>query len=200
LDVLIVADTRELEVVRMHPARTFEAANREPSRFQYHLLVGLIVSYAFILTVTVGCATSTAPTLNQKTKILIDQSTPKDALPAWLIYAGERSLWMKTKFYQEHPSASSYRYTFREELDARNYCSRIWIELKEKNGLQNRYLDDLILVQKSGFLPEYVWSYFRSDDWVKPEGLLLDDFDKWRSVHLTEHIPETRANVLFTGN
>lgn len=196
---MIAADTQKPKVVQMHTARALKAANREPSRFQHHPPVEFIALYAFILTVTLGCATSTAPTLDQKTEIVVDQSTPKDALAPWLVYAGERSIWMETKFYQEHPSESSYRYTFREELEARDYCARFWMKVKEKDGLQNRYLDDLIMVQKSGFLREYIWSYFRSDDWVKPEDLRLDDFDKWRYVHLRGHIPETRTVVRFTG-
>ena len=148
---------------------------------------------------TFGCTTSAAPTLERKTEIVIDPSTSKDTLAPWLVYAGARSIWMETKFYQEYPAESSYRYTFREEFEARDSCAMLWIKLKEKDGLQNRYLDDLTMVKRSGFLREYIWSYFKNSDWKEPEDLRLDDFAKWRYVHLTEHIPETRAVARFKG-
>ncbi|MBI2348682.1 MAG: hypothetical protein HYV05_08515 [Deltaproteobacteria bacterium] len=152
---------------------------------------------AALLTVTAGCSAHAAPRPSPRTEIVIDRSVPQDALAPWLAYAGSRSVWMEKKFFERNPGAAAYRYTFAEELEAREACARVWSELRAKSGTSDRYLDDLVAVQKAGLLQEYTWVFFRDAGWSPPEGLRLAEFDRWRQEHLKEHRPETKALARF---
>ena len=121
-------------------------------------------------------------------------------MAAWLAYAGSRSLWIDKKFSQFNPGATSYQYTFAEEVAARQACAAVWRHLREKDGLSDRYLDELVAVVTAGFIREYTWTFFRVAGWSVPEGLKIKDFDDWRQRHLKSHKPETRATVKFVEN
>ena len=109
---------------------------------------------------------------------------------------GARSAWISGKFAQTHPDADAYRYTFAEEVEAREACARVWEEMKPKAGTpSNPYLDDLLMVQKAGFLREYTWIYFRDPAWPPPDDLRMTLFEDWRNTNLKRHTPETRARI-----
>jgi hypothetical protein len=103
-------------------------------------------------------------------------------------------------FLERNPGAVAYRYSFEEEVAARDGCARVWRDLKAKDGNSDRYLDDLAAVQAAGFLREYTWAFFRDPGWSVPEGLRLAEFDQWRQLHLQNHRPETRVVVRFHQN
>ena len=110
---------------------------------------------------------------------------------------GTRSHWMEKKFFEQNPGEATYRYSFPEEVAARDGCARIWLEMKAKDSRVNRYLDDLVTVHQAGFLREYTWTYFRDGSWSEPEGLRLAQFDQWRQVNLRGHELETKAIARF---
>lgn len=153
----------------------------------------------FFFASVLGCASHTISVSDSKVGIVVDPSTPKEALAPWLFYAGSRAHWMEKKFFEQNPGVTRYQYTFMEEVDARKRCAYLWREVRVKDGLTNRYLDDLVTVLEANFLEEYVWTYFRSDDWHQPNGLRLAEFDQWRSTNLRGHRPETRAVSRFEG-
>ena len=153
--------------------------------------------YICMLAAIFGCTPSAPPLPDSNVQIIIDPSTSKHTLPAWLWYASTRAFWMEKKFFELHPEATSYQHTFLEEVAARGGCAKIWQEIRVKDGRQDRYLDDLTTVQQSGLLREYVWIYFRQSDWTEPPNLHLAEFERWRRLHLQSHEPETRAIARF---
>ncbi|MBS0162037.1 MAG: hypothetical protein JSR64_12640 [Nitrospira sp.] len=159
---------------------------------QRHRLLSILV-----FTSILGCAPSVPPLPDSNVQIVIEPSTSKHTLPAWLFYAGTRAFWMEKKFFELHPEATSYQHTFLEEVAARGGCTKIWQEIRAKDGRRDRYLDDLATVEQSGYLREYVWIYFRERGWSEPPDLHLMEFERWRRLHLQSHEPETKAIAQF---
>ena len=153
---------------------------------------------ALLLSLCVGCSSQAVSNGEPKTRIVIDVSLSKDAIQAWLAYAGMRSLWMTKKYWEQNPGAGPYEYTFAEEEAARRACARVWIELREfQKAKPDTYLDQLIEVLKDGYIPEYTWVYFRDERWVEPDRLRLSEFESWRRINLQNHKPETKATAEF---
>ncbi len=156
----------------------------------------IIVLLPFLLLTTPNCSPVSRSADGTTRKIVIDPYTRKETLPAWLWYAGTRTYWMKTKFFERFPGESTYEHTFDEEIAAREGCVRLWQELKSKDGRSDTYLDDLLSIHQAGFIREYVWHYFRERNWSKPTDLRQTDFEQWGSLHLKTHTPETRATAI----
>lgn len=129
-----------------------------------HVFILLVL----LLLVITGCSHPTTDTAGTEQRIVIDPSTRKETLPVWLWYAGTRAYWMKKTFFERFPGTTVYRHTPDEEVAARDGCAHLWRELKSEDGRVDRYLDDLLAIQQSGFIREYVWFYFR-----EPEGASL---------------------------
>jgi hypothetical protein len=154
--------------------------------------------WGFFFVSVIGCTNHTVSVSDPKIRIVVDPSTPREALAPWLFYAGARAHWMEKKFFDQNPGATSYQYTFTEEIEARGGCAHLWREIRDKDHLMNRYLDDLITVQEAGFLREYIeyiWTYLRDVHWSQPESLRLEEFDRWRNANFRDHDPETRATA-----
>jgi len=152
---------------------------------------------ALPLALVVGCSAHDASRSRSKSEIIIDQSLSKETIAPWLAYAGSRSLWIDKKFFQLNPGATSYQYTLAEEVEARQTCAAVWRHLRGKDGLSDRYLDELVAVMNAGFIREYTWAFFRVAGWSLPEGIKIKEFDNSRQQHLKNHKPETRATVRF---
>jgi hypothetical protein len=147
----------------------------------------------------VGCAYHSASDRRLSTRIVVDSSLPEAARPAWLYYAGSRSLWVDKKFWEKNPGAAQYQYTFAEEVEARQSCAAVWRHMRESQRAKpEAYLDQLAAVANAGFIPEYTWTYFRDPSWAQPPDLRLSEFGVWRKTNLTDHKPETRARVELT--
>jgi hypothetical protein len=155
-------------------------------------LLGITLCYSQFL---LGAESTNKPSI----KILIDTSVTQKTLPAWLAYAGARAAWMEKDFQEQHPEAVEYRYSFEEEIEAREFCLKIWGKSKEKDPkLKDKFLDELRSVQQAGYLREYVWWNYYIREWQpKPEGLDLDGFKKWAATHLKKHTPQTLAIAKF---
>lgn len=156
-----------------------------------------------------GCATA-APSQPQSTHhspqsakkpasvIVIDErldtkNTP--VLAAWLFYAGARAMWIDGKFVEAFPDRGVYRYSFSEELYARRYLVKFWLTLKQKTPVPvDRYLDELADVDRAGFLKEYVWEHFFSDQWFETsEGFRVEAFTQWENEKFPGHMAQTRV-------
>ena len=125
-------------------------------------------------------------------------STPKGSgkLEAWLIYATVRGQWIDFKFLDRFPQERTYRYTFDEEVDARDSAAAVWTELRQKEQLSDRYLGELALVHTAGFMREYVWYCVPHGPWRAPSGLRSTQFANWFSERLPEHHVETWVSVV----
>ncbi|MEW6682358.1 MAG: hypothetical protein AB1451_05445 [Nitrospirota bacterium] len=121
--------------------------------------------------------------------------TNESVLVGWLVYANARAKWIDWKFIRTFPGQGVYRYSFSEELDARRNLVEYWLSLKEKSPTPvDSYFDQLADVDRAGFLKEYVWTHFFSDQWLeKPVGLRLDAFANWENENLPGHKAQTRA-------
>ena len=119
-----------------------------------------------------------------------------DVLAPWMVYGGSRSLWVKEKYLKKNPSEKIYRYSFEEELDARAELIRYWKGKKEEVLLSDEYLDQLLRIYNANFLSEYVWYYFRNDDWKEPsKKLKMNEFMKWKQNNLKAHTPLTLVSI-----
>ncbi len=156
-----------------------------------------------------GCATATpsqlqsthhAPQPSEKSAsvIVIDETLDKKNTPVlagWLVYAGARAVWVDGKFVETFPDQGAYRYSFSEELDARRNLVKFWLSLKQKTPAPvDLYFDQLADVDRAGFLREYVWKHFFSDQWFEnPDDLRLEAFTQWENENLPGHRAQTRA-------
>ncbi|HEY2988889.1 MAG TPA: hypothetical protein VGL11_14245 [Candidatus Binatia bacterium] len=152
---------------------------------------------ASLFSLCIGCAYQAA-NREPQVRIVVDVSVSQAALPAWLAYAGTRSRWMTQTYQEQNAGAGPYQYTFAEEAAARSACARVWLELREFHKAKpDVYLDQLIEVFKSGYIPEYTWVYLRDPRWVQPASLRLPEFEAWRRTNLRDHKTETRARAEF---
>lgn len=135
---------------------------------------------------------------NSKSVIVIDETldgknTP--VLSGWLFYASARAMWIDRKFTETFPDRGPYRYSFSEEVYARRYLVGFWLSLKQKSPAPvDQYFDELAAVDRAGFLKEYVWRHFFSDQWFEnSDGLRLEAFTQWENENLPGHTAQTRA-------
>lgn len=141
---------------------------------------------------------TTQPSQKSTAAIIIDDTLDKkntSVLAGWMVYAGARALWIDGKFLETFPDQGTYRYSFSEELDARKNLINFWLSLKKKPPAPiDPYFDQLVDIDRAGFLREYVWVYFFSDHWLEtPDGLQLDKFNKWKHENQPGHQAQTRA-------
>ncbi len=163
-------------------------------RIVWHaLLLGVACQATFLLA---GDSTN-PPTI----PIIIDESLTNDAAAAWLGYALVRTYWFEVEFSSRHPEASEYQYSFDEELEARSDCAKMWRKFKkDQPKLKDKYLDELLAIEKAGFLREYVWCDYYTREWYpQPQDLKMEEFRKWAAKHLKNRKPETRAVAEIQG-
>jgi hypothetical protein len=110
-----------------------------------------------------------------------------------------RRLWIDSKFFEAHPDESEYRYTFDEEVYARETLAKVWYGLHKKEGVSDYYLSQLAMAERSGFIREYVWACLSYRGWEKPSDLRERDFSSWFAVEIPGHLAETRASVQQRG-
>jgi hypothetical protein len=92
------------------------------------------------------------------------------------------------------PSSGEIIPTFDEEVEARSMATLV---LGLSNSRGGSYWDAIAKVGGAGFLKEYVWTYFRRPNWpAKQVPKNLAAFEKWRSINLRNHKPETRGKLM----
>jgi tetratricopeptide (TPR) repeat protein len=125
----------------------------------------------------------------------LSRDKPKEVFSCWLVYASVRRAYQKETFFKDNPGTRDYRYTFKEELEARRLLSDAWTNVKKQDsGVSDAYLDALAEVKGAGFLPEYVWYFFWDPGWGDDAGSSkFRAFDEWRKQRLVDHLAETVA-------
>ena len=90
----------------------------------------------------------------------------------------------------ENPARAT---SFDCELKARQLLLETWREKQALDaGNVDAYLDDLDIVDDSGFLPEYVARHFGKQHWSLPADLEIDAYREWARDVIPGHRPETR--------
>ena len=99
------------------------------------------------------------------------------------------------KHYKKNPKAE-YITPYKVELDARKDMINHYSRIKKNYDINNSYIEDLIKIQDSGKLSEYVFfSFNNSGSWVNSKKLNKDAFAAWMSENMSGHIPLTLARV-----
>jgi len=110
-------------------------------------------------------------------------------LQSWVAY----SLAISTCQLKQGGDNPARDNSFECELTGRELLLDTWREKRAQGPVQaNRYLDDLVIVDNAGFLPEYVASNFARRDWQVPHDLDIRDYRRWAHNVIPGHKPETR--------
>jgi len=132
-------------------------------------------------------------------ELILDNSIIGDSklTAAWLAYGGTRGFWYEEEFFQQYPNENNYRYTFHEELEARRSLAQVWHELsQEDSSIQDKYLDELVVVCKNGYIKEYVLLYFKQTYWkVDEDSLRMNEFISWAEDNIPNHNLKTLAII-----
>jgi len=150
---------------------------------------------------TLACAACATSSAQRRPGVEVAGSFADDArgsktLPAWLLYAMKRRVYIDITFYERAPKGSAYRYTFEEELDARDGLAGLWAEMRAKESVSDSYLDEVSQVQRAGFMKEYVWHCVPHPAWAAPPGLRSAEFSTWLAEKLPQHRVETWVKTL----
>lgn len=132
-------------------------------------------------------------------KPALDFPKSSGRMPAWLGYAIARRLWVDVRFHQKFPGETTYRYSFEEELEARQIAAKSWAGFNAQKRFTDRYFGDLHQIDDAGFLREYVWYCVPHPAWRQPTDLRQAAFSAWMSGHLPEHQVETWVAVVPAG-
>lgn len=140
-----------------------------------------------------------------RVKIAEEILSQPHALTAWKYYGECKQEWRQSKFFEYFPNAEKYRFSYNEELDCRRKLAKFWSDLKELHPeIKNDYLDELVNVSRSIYLPEYVYNYFKKSDWqIKKDRFRLKEFKSWAKKNIKGHKPKTLIDleqVKFSGN
>jgi hypothetical protein len=118
---------------------------------------------------------------------------PDAALQSWVSY----SLLRSTCQLQGDSGNPARANSFDCELGARQILLETWSEKKAANPMiADTYLDELLLVQYAGYLPEYVARYLGQPRWQLPDDLKPRQFREWQRATLPGH----RAETILTGS
>lgn len=111
------------------------------------------------------------------------------ALQSWVSYSLTRST-CQLQIGGENPARAS---SFDCELTARRLLLESWTDKQIMNPLlADRYLDELVLIQRAGFLDEYVAGNFRKAHWQLPADIDMPAYRSWRQSNVPSHKPMTR--------
>lgn len=110
------------------------------------------------------------------------------ALQSWVTYSLTRST-CKLQIGGSNPARES---SYRCELSARELLLETWTDKQIVNPtLTNEYLDELVSIQRAGFLDEYVARHFRRGHWQIPEDIEVREYRRWQRKNVPSHRPET---------
>ena len=109
------------------------------------------------------------------------------ALQSWVSYSLTRSA-CQLLIGGDNPARAN---SFDCELTARRHLLETWREQQDDDAVDS-YLDELLLVEVAGYLPEYVAHYFGKKSWTLPRDLRMQSFKEWRRMELRRHKPQTR--------
>jgi len=111
------------------------------------------------------------------------------ALQSWVTYSLSRST-CQLQIGGINPARES---SFDCELMARRLLLETWIEKQSLNpALADEYLDELVAIQRAGYLDEYVARHFRRKHWQLPDDVDVRAYRRWQRRNIPSHKPELR--------
>jgi len=111
-------------------------------------------------------------------------------LQSWVRYSLTKST-CQLQIGGENPARAS---SFNCELTARRMLLDAWNERKLASpDITDQYLDELVEIQRAGFLSEYVVRHFRKNHWELPTNLDRRTYRVWQRRHLPKHRPEMKV-------
>ena len=145
-------------------------------------------------------AAESNPFKNSGFTIEADLNAP--SLTVWMSYLIARLAYVM-KHRSEYPAGGHGPLvpTFQEEIAGRTAAANVYQQMRAQGkNERDAYWDDVVKVSKSGFLPEYVWTYFRKPSW--PESAApkkLAQFAPWQRTNLASHRPVTHGGIAYAG-
>ncbi len=90
--------------------------------------------------------------------------------------------------------------TFPEEFAGRTAAVQVYQQMRSQGkNERDAYWDDVVKVLKAGFLPEYVWTYFRKPSWKESAApKKLAAFTAWQRSNLPSHRPVTHGGLAYS--
>ncbi len=90
--------------------------------------------------------------------------------------------------------------TFPEEIAGRTAAVNVYEQMRNQGkNERDAYWDDVVKVSKAGFLPEYVWTYFRKPSWKESAApIKLAAFTTWQRSNLPSHRPVTHGGLAYS--
>ena len=159
------------------------------ARSLYLTLLAMLLAYA---------ADIAAQHANARVNITIAEYPNPIETTAWTVYGLGLGDWVnKTRIADTAPEGP-YIPSFEAELHARQAQLGMWRELNAKRAYSLRYMDEMLKVESSGFLREYLWQHHRHPSWgPSPTDLRGREFSRWQSKNLVGHVPQTGARIVF---
>jgi hypothetical protein len=111
------------------------------------------------------------------------------ALQSWVTYSLTRST-CQLQIGGINPAREN---SFDCELMARRLLLETWTDKQSVNpALADEYLDELLSIQRAGYLDEYVVRHFRRAHWRLPDDIDVRTYRRWQRQNIPSHNPETR--------
>jgi hypothetical protein len=156
------------------------------------ICLGIIIS--LLAFPAIGPAQDTKRRVN----ITIGQFPTETEMLAWTAYGVSLGDWVRINRLPDTAPEGPFIPTFESELHARQLQLKIWREASEKRSLSLKYMDELQLVEKAGFIREYLWQHHHRETWGAPPGdLRVKEFLIWQSQNIPRHTPQTGARIVF---
>ncbi len=155
-----------------------------------------------ILTVALPALPAAGPTPAKEGRFTIQADLNAPSLTVWMSYLLARLAYV-TKHPAEYPNSGRGQLvaTFREETAGRDAALAIYQQMRSQGkNERDAYWEDVVKVARAGFLPEYVWTYFRKPSW--PESATprkLAQFSAWQRTNLASHRPVTYGGLAYAG-
>ena len=126
---------------------------------------------------------------------------PKDkSAIIWLSYGIGRFKYV-TEHRGDYPKGGSdvLPSLFGDELKGRELALDTYVKfLKVGKCEKDDFWDEVRTVSDAGFMPEYVWTFYRRDDWpAKSAPKKLEEFARWRAEQIPNHKADTHGKIKF---
>ena len=138
---------------------------------------------------------ATQPT-KKGSQLNLDQNVLSNEKSAagWLAYGMALTAWKPVYLEDGSPDY------FSREVSARETAAQIWKELKQNDASKSDAdLVILEIISDADFMDEYLWIYLKDDRWKDPGTLELEDFKRWASKNLINHVPVKETGVSVGG-
>ncbi len=123
----------------------------------------------------------------------------KSAL-VWLSYGIGRFSYV-TEHRREYPKSGTGELSsrFGDELKGRETALDTYVNFRKAGKCEkDDFWEEVRSASDAGFLAEYVWTFYRRDDWpAKAEPKRLKEFEVWRAAQIPNHKAETHGKIEF---